>query len=249
MAQTDDSLTRSTRPGGRRGRRTVFVAGGTGYIGGYLLPSLIDAGYAVRALARPQSINKVPAGCEVVPGNALEATTYQDRVAPAAAFVHLVGVSHPNPRKAEAFRQIDLASVKAAVAAACHARTGHFIYVSVAQPAPVMQAYVATRAACESVIRDSGLNATILRPWYVLGPGHWWPLVLLPFYKLFSALPATAETSARLGLLSLPQMRSALMYAVENPAAGIRILDVPAIRVIAASNRPSGRQHIPPHEV
>jgi hypothetical protein len=37
------------------------------------------------------------------------------------------------------------------------------------------------------------MNATILRPWYVLGPGHQWPYLLLPMYKLMELLPSTRE--------------------------------------------------------
>src|SRR4051794_8852670 len=63
-------------------------------------------------------------------------------------------------------------------------RTGidHFIYLSVAHPAPVMQSYIEVRAQCEASLRASGLNATFVRPWYVLGPGHHWPILLKPFY-------------------------------------------------------------------
>jgi len=45
-----------------------------------------------------------------------------------------------------------------------------------------MKAYIAVREECEEIIQESGLNATILRPWYVLGPGHRWPYMLLPMY-------------------------------------------------------------------
>jgi uncharacterized protein YbjT (DUF2867 family) len=62
------------------------------------------------------------------------------------------------------------------VAAAEANRFQHFVYVSVAHPAPAMKAYIEVRSRCEEIIRASGLNTTILRPWYVLGPGHYWPL-------------------------------------------------------------------------
>jgi uncharacterized protein YbjT (DUF2867 family) len=39
-----------------------------------------------------------------------------------------------------------------------------FVYVSVAQPAPVMQAYIGVRAECEKIIADAGFNATFPRP-------------------------------------------------------------------------------------
>ena len=94
----------------------------------------------------------------------------------------------------------------------------------------MMKDYIAVRAECEQLIRESGLNATIVRPWYVLGPGHRWPYVLLPFYKLFERLPFTRETALRLGLVTLEQLILALVEAVESPVHGTRIVGVPEIR-------------------
>ena len=111
----------------------------------------------------------------------------------------------------------------------------HFIYVSVARPSPVMKAYQATRAEGERMIRDSGLDATILRPWYVLGPGHRWPYALIPMYWLFERMPGTRDTARRLGLVTLEQMVSALVASVESNAEGVRILEVPSIRSAAST--------------
>jgi hypothetical protein len=45
------------------------------------------------------------------------------------------------------------------------------------------------------MVRESGMNATILRPWYVLGPGRQWPLLLKPMYWLMERIPATRESA------------------------------------------------------
>ena len=211
-------------------RHRVFITGATGYMGRHLIPELLRAGHEVRALARPGSESKLPAGCEIVSGNALDAKTYSEKIAPCDTFVHLIGVSHPSPAKAREFREIDLKSAVEAVPAAKAAGVRHFVYVSVAQPAPVMKAYLAVRAEAEALIRSSGMNATILRPWYVLGPGHRWPVVLIPFYWLAEHIPATRERALRLGLVSTKQMIAALRSAVENPAQGVTIVTVPEIR-------------------
>jgi uncharacterized protein YbjT (DUF2867 family) len=210
--------------------RTVFVTGGSGYIGQRLIPLLIRKGHRVQALVRKGSEHKLPKGCDVVLGNPLDKATFVDRISPADTFVQLVGVSHPGPGKAELFRTVDLVSVRASVAAAVEARIRHFVYVSVAQPAPVMKDYIAVRAEGESLLRASGLKVTILRPWYVLGPGHWWPVLLLPVYWVCDRLPATRDSSRRLGLITLKQMLFSLVKAVETPPAGWRTLEVPAIR-------------------
>jgi uncharacterized protein YbjT (DUF2867 family) len=211
----------------------VFITGGTGYMGRMLIPFLQRRGHKVTAVAREGSQAKLPAGCETIVANVLDRATWESHLRPFHTLVHLVGVAHPSPSKALEFVDIDLRSAREAILAAQDARVEHFVYVSVAQPAPAMKSYVAVRAACEGAIREAGLNATVLRPWYVLGPGHRWPLALLPFYKLAEMLPWTAEGARRLGLVNLRQMIAALANAVENPATGMKIIDVPAIKANA----------------
>jgi len=166
----------------------------------------------------------------VTEGNALDSNSYTGQIQPADTFVQLVGVSHPSPAKAAEFRSVDLASAAGAVRAAREAGISHFVYLSVAHPAPVMKAYIEVRTQCEFLIRESGLNATILRPWYVLGPGHRWPYLLLPAYWVMERLPFTREGARRLGLVTLEQMKWALVHAVEHPSEGSRIVEVPEIR-------------------
>jgi uncharacterized protein YbjT (DUF2867 family) len=214
----------------------VFVTGGTGYLGRPLIELLAARGHRVRALVRPGSERKLPAGCEPVTGDALDGASYAASVAPADIFVHLVGVPHPSPRKAPLFRTVDLASTEAAVANARAAGAGRFVYVSVAQPAPVMQAYVAARVAGETLIRASGMNASFVRPWYVLGPGHHWPYLLLPFYGLASLFPGSRATARRLALVTRAQMLAALVREVESAVPGVTIVDVAGIKTATLSD-------------
>jgi nucleoside-diphosphate-sugar epimerase len=184
----------------------------------------------VRALARRGSERRLPGGCDVVWGDALDAGTFASAVPPSDTFVHLVGTPHPSPAKAREFVAVDLASVRASVMAATGAGIEHFVYVSVAQPAPVMKAYVAARAEGESAIAAAGLRATLLRPWYVLGPGHRWAHGLVPLYWIAERIPSTRDTAQRLGLVTLAQVVAALVYAVEHPTPSTRIVAVPEIR-------------------
>ena len=150
-------------------------------MGNRLIAALLPRGHALRALVRKGSEGKLPPGCEVVVGDPLDGASYAARVPPCDTFVQLVGVTHPNPSKAAEFRAVDFGSAQAAVKAAVEAGVQHFVYVSVAQPAPVMKFYVQVRAECEEMIH-------------------------------------------------------ALVRAIEDPARGIRILEVPAIR----------QSHVPP---
>ena len=211
-------------------RHEVFVTGATGYIGRALISALLARGHRVRALVRSGSERRLPYGVQSVSGNALVASTYRDAVAPADTFVHLVGTPHPSPAKAQQFREVDLVSIEAAVQAAASANIRHFVYLSVAHPAPVMNAYIAVRRQGEALVRASGRPATFVRPWYVLGPGHYWPYALLPAYWVMERLPATKDMATRLGLVTLAQIVGALVHAVEHPPHDVRVLNVPDIR-------------------
>jgi uncharacterized protein YbjT (DUF2867 family) len=218
--------------------RRVFITGGTGYIGSGLIPILLERDHRVRVLVRPGSKAKLPAACEVVSGNALNANSYRQLIRPAETFIHLVGVAHPTPAKAAEFRAIDLVSAREAIDACAELGVHHFVYLSVAHPAPMAMKkdYIAVRPECEQMIEERHLNATILRPWYVLGPEHRWLYALLPLYKICEWLPFTRAVALRLGLVSLDELILALVEAVESPVQGTRIVSVPEIR-FAGLNR------------
>lgn len=212
--------------------KTVFITGGTGYIGRRLIQRLLHNGHHVIALVRPGSENKVPSGCEVVIGNPFDAATFSSRIPNQSTFVQLLGVPHPSPAKKKQFYEIDLRSIQASVMAANQVGVVHFVYVSVSQtPTSIMRDYQQVRAMGEQLLQQSGIPHTLLRPWYVVGPGHWWPLLLTPLYKLMEISSVTRQKALDLGLVSLPQMLRALSWAVENRPKASLIMDVPTIRL------------------
>jgi uncharacterized protein YbjT (DUF2867 family) len=223
----------------RRPCMNIFIAGATGYIGRHLVPELLARGHSVRALVRASSVSKLPTGAEAVIGDALDGDTFALSIAPGDTFIQLVGVAHPSPSKAEEFRKVDLVAIRESVRAAAGASIRHFIYLSVAQPAPVMKAYVDIRAEGERLVRESGMAATFVRPWYVLGPGHRWPYALLPLYWIWGAFPSNRDAAARLYPVKLRDIVRVIADAVDRPADGVRIIEAPEIRAAASPVRPA----------
>lgn len=223
-------------------QREIFLTGGTGFLGRSLATELLRRGHRVRVLARPGSESRVVQGCDVVHGDALHAESYAANISPADTFVHLVGVAHPSPRKAKEFREIDLPSCREAVQAAKQAGVRHFVYLSVARPAPMMLEFQAVRAEGERMVIESGMPASFVRPWYVLGPGRHWPIVLKPFYAMARLYPPTREGATRLALVTLEQMTETLAWAVEHPPERLQVFDPPQIKQggqLAGKQRPT----------
>jgi uncharacterized protein YbjT (DUF2867 family) len=219
--------------------RTVFITGGTGYIGSRLIKALLQTGELhVKALVRSSSKDKLPPGCEVIIGNALKAETYVHAVPPASIFIHLVGVAHPSPSKKQQFRDIDLASVLEAAGAAKQTGIDHFVYLSVAQfPTKIMKEYQAVRATGEAVLSATGIRCSFVRPWYVLGPGHWWPILLKPFYLMGPLIPSLREKADKLDTVTIRQMIRTLQYAVKHlPESAVSIYEVADIKSMHLKN-------------
>jgi len=215
--------------------RDVFVTGGTGYIGRRVVAALVERGHRVRALVRPASQLRLPHGCTRVVGDALDASTFSRHITGCDTFLQLVGTPHPSPSKAAEFERVDLVSARESCRAANAADVAHFIYLSVAQSASMMRAYVDVRVRGEALVREfvangAGRSATFVRPWYVLGPGHRWPYALVPLYWVMEAIPSTRERARQLGLVTIAQMVRTLVSCAERPPVGERIIAVPEIR-------------------
>jgi uncharacterized protein YbjT (DUF2867 family) len=212
-------------------KKHVVVTGGTGYVGRPLIEQLVARGHQVTALARQESRARVPRGAQFIEGSALSASDVERALAPECTLVLLAGTPHPNPFKARQFLDVDLAATRAAAEAATrHRGVGHIVYVSVAHPAPVMKAYVDARVVGERLLGTTGIRLTILRPWYVLGPGHRWPYGLVPIYWLFERVRSTRASARRLGLVTRDELVLALVAAVEQPRANDKVIEVPEIR-------------------
>lgn len=208
----------------------IVVIGSTGYLGSRLIPRLIERGHAVTAVVRPGSHAKPVPGCRVVQPDPLDPASLTPHLHAGDTVVQLVGVPKPAPWKGPQFRAVDLVAGRASIDAAQAAGVGHVVYVSVAHPAPIMKDYIAVRRECEDRLNTAGLCATILRPWYILGPGHWWPLVLQPAYRLMEMVPSTHDAARRLGLVTVHDMLTALVWSIEHPPESIRVIEVPEIR-------------------
>lgn len=161
---------------------TILVTGGTGLVGARLLPRLVEAGIDCRALVRPGKT--VPSGVTAVEGDILDPASLAAAVQGVEAVVHLAAVLRtPDP---EQIWQVNLEGTRHLIAAVAeHAANARFLLASTGlvysggnsrpsletdQVAPDRD-YPASKVAAEALLRESGLNWSILRFGFVYGDG------------------------------------------------------------------------------
>jgi uncharacterized protein YbjT (DUF2867 family) len=211
--------------------KEVFITGATGYIGKRLTKLLLQKGHKVIALVRKGSEHKVITGAEVVAADPFDPNSFQTVIPKGAVFVQLLGVAHPSPKKARQFKEIDLRSVKASVDAAVSAGVSHFVYISVAMaPSKIMAAHQSVRKEGEEYGKSKKLNCSFIRPWYVMGPGHYWPVLLLPVYGLAELVPAWRKRARGMAPVTIHQVLRTLIKVVEADPVPLRIIEIREIR-------------------
>jgi uncharacterized protein YbjT (DUF2867 family) len=144
---------------------TVLVVGATGVLGRHVIEKLRALGVPVRALVRDpaRAADLAAPGVELVAGDLIDAASLARACAGAdrvlAAAHSLLG------RGRHASQYVDDAGHRALIAAARNAGVKRFVYTSAhgASPGHPID-FMRTKHAVEQAVRDSGLDAVILRP-------------------------------------------------------------------------------------
>lgn len=153
--------------------KTVFVAGGTGYVGGRLVPMLLERGYRVRAAGR--SIEKLrarpwgdhpalePVACDVLD---LESLTNALQGCDTAYYlVHSMGGRGD-------FAELDRKAAMNMVRASTNSSLSRIIYLSgLGEDSPELSHHLRSRAEVAEILQLGPVPVTVLRAAVIIGSG------------------------------------------------------------------------------
>ena len=150
---------------------TILVAGATGYIGGRLVPRLLDEGHAVRCLTRrPEKLEGVTwAGrAEVVQGDALDPESVRRAMQDVEVvyyLVHSIG-------SGRSFAASDRAAATNVARASARAGVRRVVYLGGLRPRDeVVSPHLASRAEVGQILLDGPVPAVVLQAGVVIGSG------------------------------------------------------------------------------
>ena len=152
-------------------RQRVLVTGASGYVGGRLVPLLLERGYRVRVLARDRDrlqgrfwLHRV----ELVLGDVLEPATLPaalDGVDAAYYLIHSMG-SHGN------FGQRDLCAARNFAGAAADNGVARIIYLGgLGKTGNDLSEHLRSRQESGATLREAGVPVTEFRASIIVGPG------------------------------------------------------------------------------
>lgn len=214
--------------------KTIFVTGGTGFLGHHLIPKLVGQGYRVRLLVRRPPQHASAQGVEYVRGDVTDPASVRCGMEGCQYAIHAAGLFRFWGTEDD-FHTINVLGTTNVVQAAAEVGVSRFIHVStvvVIGKAPIGQpiteetachpldAYQRSKLAGEEVVQKAAVPSVILRPGAFYGPGGTYGFNRLFIQDPLRGLRIKVDGGKRLIFpVFVPDVAWAVACTLQHPAA------------------------------
>ena len=220
--------------------RRVLVTGATGYVGGRLVPRLLEAGYRVRVLARdPQRLEgrSWSRQVEVVTGDVLRPETLPaalDGVDAAYYLIHSMAGSGD-------FQRRDHDAAAAFGSAAQAAGVGQIVYLGgLGDPAHDLSEHLRSRQETGAALAVAGVPVTELRAAVIVGAGSLSFEMIRYLTERVPLMVCPRWVFTRTQPIAIRDVLAYLVAALETPAARGRVIEIGGAGVVTYGEMMTG---------
>lgn len=207
-------------------RAPVLVTGATGYIGGRLVPRLLDAGYPVRILARdPERLQGRAwlSQVEIVRGDVFESDTLVAAMKDVSVAYYLV---HSMSEHAD-FRNRDVTAARNFSRAARAANVQRIIYLGgLGDPAAQLSNHLRSRQETGNALRESGVPVTEFRAAIIVGSGSISFEIIRTMTERVPLMICPRWVYTRIQPIAIRDVLDYLVAALGVPASAGRIIEI-----------------------
>ncbi len=149
----------------------VGIAGGTGFVGNYLVDALLEQGHRPVVLVRPGSEHKLRRldACEVRSGDINHVNDIVDLLKNCESAIYNVGILREEPRRGITFEALQYQGAARFIDAASAGSVARLLLMSANGVKPDGTSYQATKYRAEQHALASDLDVTIVRPSVIFG--------------------------------------------------------------------------------
>ncbi len=193
----------------------LAMTGATGFVGGATMREAIAAGWHVRALTRrPQPERE---GVSWVAGALDQLDSLAEMAAGSDVVMHIAGVVNVPSRAA--FEAGNATATANVIDAARGGSVTRFIHVSsLAAREPGLSDYGWSKELAEIIVRDSGLDWTIVRPPAVFGPGD---TEMLDLFRMARRGIALLPPKGRMSAIYIDDLARLLVALATDPGVSV----------------------------
>jgi uncharacterized protein YbjT (DUF2867 family) len=195
----------------------VFLAGGTGFVGGHVRQALLEKGHSIRLLVHKRGAGSQP-GIEEVEGDVTNLASFVEAVKGCEATINLVGIIREFPGRGATFERLHVEATRNVMSAAKQAGiTRHLQMSALGTKAESTSGYFRTKYEAEKEVRRSGLEFTIFRPSIIFGPKDDFVNKLAGLMRTLPAMPVIGDGTYQLQPISADDVARCFTQALEMP--------------------------------
>ncbi|MCS7064083.1 MAG: NAD-dependent epimerase/dehydratase family protein [Methylacidiphilales bacterium] len=213
----------------------LFITGVSGFLGYHLIPRLLKNGYSITAWVRSKNagdrLEKI-FGIDYIVGSFSDLPALVQASQNSSAIINLVGAI--NETKNQTFEDAHIIPVQQLIAAAKINHISRFIHISaLGARIHARSRYHHTKYQAEELLRQSGLDFTILRPSFIFGKGNHtekllqrltsFPLDLLQLYTF----PCFGDGNNLLQPIHVDDVCEAIVRCLAHPDSIKKTIDLP----------------------
>ena len=155
-------------------KKPILILGATGYVGGRLIPRLLEAGYNVRAVSR--SISKLRGrpwsthpNVEIIAADVLDKVALKQAMLGCGIVYYLVHSMDSNHKN---FVETDYVAAQNVTKAAEESKLERIIYLGgLGEDSPDLSKHLRSRAEVAQVLKEGTIPVTVLRAAMIIGSG------------------------------------------------------------------------------
>lgn len=210
----------------------ILVTGATGYIGGRLIPNLLDAGYRVRCLVRdPQRLQGRPwqNRVEIVAGDVLDPASLKPALAGAVAAYYLIH----SMAGGDDFHERDVIAATNFAAGAGDAGVERIIYLGgLAESSAELSEHLLSRQQTGEALRSAGVPVTEFRAGVIVGSGSLSFEMIRYLTERVPVMICPRWVYTRTQPIGIREVLDYLVAALETPAGTGRIVEIGGAEIV-----------------
>lgn len=195
----------------------IFIAGGTGFVGGHLRSVLLEKGHTIRLLCHRRTAVAAN-GLQTVEGDATRPETWSAALRGCDAAINLIGIIREFPNRGVTFDRLHVQATQSIIDSCRKAGIKRYLHMSALGARPeAASAYHRTKYLAEERVRNSGLYFTIFRPSIIFGPKDDFVNKLAGFIRTYPAVPVIGDGSYRLQPIAADDVARCFAESLQMP--------------------------------
>ncbi len=224
--------------------RLILVTGVTGYIGGRLVPRLLEAGYRVRVLVRdPARLQGRPwlEQVDVHQGDVLHPESLKPALASVSAAYYLIHSMRGNAD----FHQLDLTAARNFGTAAQAQGVQQIIYLGgLGDPATDLSQHLQSRQQTGAALREAGVSVTEFRAGVIVGSGSISFEMIRYLTERIPIMICPRWVFTRTQPISIRDTLDYLIAALQTPDSMGKIIEIGGADVLTYGEMMTGYAHV-----